>query len=119
MRHGPIILLWDVYNAADEILCKLGLLRGTYGLPIFYNADMRSLCGLFLLATDRRGEYRRLGVFREWQDDPDDKRRFYEGEDEGESGEWLRDFYEDGRFGGEIRPEELHLYTDDKSLVII
>lgn len=117
-RQAPIVLLWDVYDAADEILCKLGLLRGTYGLPIFYNAETRSLCGLFLLATNRRGEYRRLGVFREWPDDPDIG-LFYDGEDECESREWLHEFYEDGPLGGEIRSENLHLYTDDRSLVIV
>lgn len=117
-NQGPIVIFWDVYGAAEEALCVRARLRGTYGLPVFYNAEARSLCGLLLLATDRRGEYRRLGLFQEWQDPPDPG-LLHEGEGEGESREWLREFYEAGRFGGPIKPEDLHLYRHDRSLVLI
>lgn len=116
--QGPIAISWDVYGAAEEALCLRARLRGTYGLPIFYNAEARSLFGLLLLATDQRGEYRRLGLFQEWQDPPDPG-LLHGGEGQGESREWLREFDEAGRFGGEIKPEDLQLYKDDRSLVLI
>lgn len=85
---------------------------------IFYNAEGRSLCGLLLLATDRRGEHRLLGLFQEWQDLPDPG-LLHEGEGEGESRDWLLEFYEAGRFRGAMRPETLHLYKHDGLLVLI
>lgn len=97
-NQGPIVIFWDVYGAAEEALRVRARLRGTYGRPLFYNAEARSLCGLLLLATDGRGEYRRLGLFQQRQDSPDPGLlREDEGEGEGDFKEWLREFFEAGR----------------------
>lgn len=74
--------------------------------PDILECQSSRLYGLLFLATDRRGECCHPGLFQEWHDPPD-PRLLHEGEGGGDSGEWMRELYEAGRFGWGIKPKDL------------